>query len=175
MAEENVTPVAGKEPPPASPIAKPRASTLKLKPVIRKPTLGAPAPGKLSVHPELKLPTQPPASKSEPNATPAPEQQGGRAMEQLKSVTQKLKGVTQEIPQQAILHKTGIIADQDLTEAQKQASKSRTARISLSDALGVAPVHNDCSSSSCGGVGCRAAVSVCGSRSLSNAYAAQDA
>jgi hypothetical protein len=64
-------------------------------------------------------------------------------MEQLKSVTQKLKGVTQEIPQQAILRKTGIIADQDLTEAQKQASKSRTARISLSDALGVAPVQNE--------------------------------
>ena len=51
--------------------------------------------------------------------------------------------MTQQIPQQAILHKTGIIADQDLTEAQKQASKSRTARISLSDALGVAPVQND--------------------------------
>ena len=57
--------------------------------------------------------------------------------------SEKLKGVTQQIPQQAILHKTGIIADQDLTEAQKQASKSRTARISLSDAIGAAPVQND--------------------------------
>ena len=64
-------------------------------------------------------------------------------MEALKSVTQKLKGVTQPIPQQAILHKTGIIADQNMTEAQKQASKSRTARISLSDAMGVAPVKNE--------------------------------
>lgn len=64
-------------------------------------------------------------------------------MEQLKTVTQKLKGITQQIPQQAILHKTGIIADQDLSEAQKQAAKSRTARISLSDALGVAPVKNE--------------------------------
>ncbi len=91
----------------------------------------------------MKLPTQPPAATSAPAAAPAPEQQGGGAMEQLKSVTQKLKGVTQEIPQQAILRKTGIIADQDLTEAQKQASKSRTARISLSDALGVAPVQNE--------------------------------
>ena len=64
-------------------------------------------------------------------------------MEQLKSVTQKLKGITQQIPAQAILHKTGIIADQGLTEAQKQASKSRTARISLSDAIGAAPVQNE--------------------------------
>ena len=55
-------------------------------------------------------------------------------------MTQKLKGITQEIPAQAILHKTGIIADPALTEAQKQASKSRTARISLADAIGVAPV-----------------------------------
>jgi hypothetical protein len=64
-------------------------------------------------------------------------------MEQLKTVTQKLKGVTQQIPQQAILHKTGIIAVQDVSEAQKQAAKSRTARISLSDAIGVAPVNNE--------------------------------
>ena len=143
MAEENVTPVAGKEPPPANPLAKPRASTLKLKPVIRKPTIGATALGKPGIRLGMKLPTQPPAATSAPAAAPAPEQQGGGAMEQLKSVTQKLKGVTQEIPQQAILRKTGIIADQDLTEAQKQASKSRTARISLSDALGVAPVQNE--------------------------------
>ena len=143
MAEENVTPVAGKEPPPANPLAKPRASTLKLKPVIRKPTIGATALGKPGIRPGMKLPTQPPAATSAPAAAPAPAQQGGGAMEQLKSVTQKLKGVTQEIPQQAILRKTGIIADQDLTEAQKQASKSRTARISLSDALGVAPVQNE--------------------------------
>ena len=143
MAEENVTPVAGKEPPPANPLAKPRASTLKLKPVIRKPTIGATALGKPGIRPGMKLPTQPTAATSAPAAAHAPEQQGGGAMEQLKSVTQKLKGVTQEIPQQAILRKTGIIADQDLTEAQKQASKSRTARISLSDALGVAPVQNE--------------------------------
>ena len=143
MAEENVTPVAGKEPPPANPLAKPRASTLKLKPVIRKPTIGATALGEPGIRLGMKLPTQPPAATSAPAAAPAQEQQGGGAMEQLKSVTQKLKGVTQEIPQQAILRKTGIIADQDLTEAQKQASKSRTARISLSDALGVAPVQNE--------------------------------
>ena len=140
MADDNVNLVAGTEPPPANPISQPRASTLKLKPVIRKPTIGG-ATGlpKPSVRPGMKLPTQPPAA---PAAAPAGQPQTG-AMEQLKSVTQKLKGVTQEIPQQAILRKTGIIADQDLTEAQKQASKSRTARISLSDALGVAPVQNE--------------------------------
>ena len=142
MADDNLKPVAGSEPPPANPIARPRASTLKLKPVIRKPTIGATGTTKPAVRPGLKLPTQAPAAKSEPAAASAEQPQGG-AMEQLKSVTQKLKGVTQEIPQQAILRKTGIIADQDLTEAQKQASKSRTARISLSDALGVAPVQNE--------------------------------
>ena len=143
MADDNLKPVAGSEPPPASPIAKPRASTLKLKPVIRKPTIGgATGLAKPGIRPGMKLPTQPSAAKGEPAAAPAEQPQAG-AMEQLKSVTQKLKGVTQEIPQQAILRKTGIIADLDITEAQKQASKSRTARISLSDALGVAPVQNE--------------------------------
>ena len=64
-------------------------------------------------------------------------------MEALKSVTQKLKGITQQIPAQAILHKTGIIADGAVSDAQKQAAKSKTARISLSDAMGVAPVKNE--------------------------------
>ena len=40
MAEENMTPVSGTEPPPASPIATSQGATLKLKPVIRKPTIG---------------------------------------------------------------------------------------------------------------------------------------
>ncbi len=141
MADDNVNPVAGTEPPPANPISQPRASTLKLKPVIRKPTIGgATGLAKPGIRPGMKLPTQQPSAA--PAAAPAEQPQAG-AMEQLKTVTQKLKGVTQEIPQQAILRKTGIIADQDLTEAQKQASKSRTARISLSDALGVAPVQNE--------------------------------
>ena len=143
MADDNLKPVAGSEPPPANPIVKPRASTLKLKPVIRKPTIGATGITKPAIRPGLKLPTQTAAAKSSPAEVSAEKPQGGGAMEQLKSVTQKLKGVTQEIPQQAILRKTGIIADLDITEAQKQASKSRTARISLSDALGVAPVQNE--------------------------------
>ena len=66
-----------------------------------------------------------------------------KPMEALKSVTQKLKGITQEIPQQAILHKTGIIAEGGASEAQKEAAKHKTARISLSDAMGVAPVKNE--------------------------------
>ena len=66
-----------------------------------------------------------------------------KPMEALKSVTQKLKGITQEIPQQAILHKTGIIAESGVSAAQKEAAKHKTARISLSDAMGVAPVKNE--------------------------------
>ena len=145
MAEENMTPVSGTEPPPASPIATSQGATLKLKPVIRKPTIGGagarPAIKPVGVKPQAPEPS---AGLAAPAAGPAaPATEGGGAMEQLKTVTQKLKGVTQQIPQQAILRKTGIIADQDLSEAQKQAAKSRTARISLSDALGVAPVHNE--------------------------------
>ena len=136
MAEENMTPVSGTEPPPANPLARPRASTLKLKPVIRKPTIGGTGAARPTIKPGMKLPTQ------APDKVVSAQSEVG-AMEQLKSVTQKLKGVTQQIPQQAILHKTGIIADQDLSEQQKQAAKSRTARISLSDAMGVAPVQNE--------------------------------
>ena len=66
-----------------------------------------------------------------------------KPMEALKTVTQKLKGITQEIPQQAILHKTGIIAESGASVAQKEAAKHKTARISLSDAMGVAPVKNE--------------------------------
>jgi hypothetical protein len=73
------------------------------------------------------------------------------ALNALKAVTQNLKAVTQNLngaapaTQQAVLHKTGIIADpaKEMTEAQKQAAKSKTARISLSEAVGVAPVKNE--------------------------------
>ena len=66
-----------------------------------------------------------------------------KPLEALKTVTQKLKGITQEIPAQAILRKTGIIADGVMSDAQKEAAKHKTARISLSDAMGVAPVKNE--------------------------------
>jgi len=72
---------------------------------------------------------------------PKPEQP--KPLDALKAVTQNLKSITSPIPQQAILRKTGIIADAEMTAAQKQAAKSKTARISLSDAMGVAPVKNE--------------------------------
>lgn len=204
MAEEvEMTPVAA-EPPKADPLAKPavpKASTLKLNPVVRKPAPGAalrpglklpPKPGATvsALKPGLKLPPKPGAtvsalkpgiklppkpvihklgstiaaaplpkpvtpiaSSSAPVAaaesaapvTEAPKSvaETPKPLEQLKSVTQKLKGITQQIPQQAILRKTGIIADAAMTEAQKEAAKHKTARISLSDAMGVAPVKEE--------------------------------
>lgn len=151
MAEETANPISAAKPPVSNPMASAttvHASTLKLKPVIRKPTIGgATAVGR----PGVRLPTaggKPglrPTAAAKPAAAPAAPapDTAPSAVDQLKSMTAKLKGITQQIPAQAILHKTGIIADQDLTEAQKQASKSRTARISLSDAMGVAPVKNE--------------------------------
>ena len=169
MAEEKRSPISAPQPPAINPLGAAtaaHASTLKLKPVIRKPTIGGglkpglKLPTQTGLKPGLKLPTQTalrrPTLGAAPAAAPAPAAPAAPApaaapaapapadsMEQLKSVTQKLKGITQQIPAQAILHKTGIIADQGLTEAQKQASKSRTARISLSDAIGAAPVQNE--------------------------------
>ena len=89
-----------------------------------------------------KLPTVEAQSISREAVTP-PDAEIPKPMEQLKSVTQKLKGITQQIPQQAILRKTGIIADAAMSEAQKEAAKHKTARISLSDAMGVAPVKDE--------------------------------
>lgn len=139
MAENNASPISAAKPPVANPMKSPtsvHASTLKLKPVIRKPQAGGTSALK---RPVINRPGAPAAAP----AAPAPAEAAPSAMEQLKGMTQKLKGITQQIPAQAILHKTGIIADQDMTEAQKQASKSRTARISLSDAIGVAPVKSE--------------------------------
>lgn len=142
MAEENNSSIEASKPPAMNSIAgsaSSQAATLKLKPVIRKPVIGG-------AKPALKMPSKPslaaaPAAPAAP-AKPA-EASTASPIEQLKSMTQKLKGVTQQIPQQAILHKTGIIAEQQLTDAQKLASKSRTSRISLSDAIGASPVQNE--------------------------------
>ena len=135
------------------------------KPVIRKPgaTVAA-APLPKPINPvataaatPLPKPTKPVAVDAQgvgklPTVSATTIERGGAApdvsalpkpMEALKSVTQKLKGITQEIPQQAILHKTGIIAEGGASEAQKEAAKHKTARISLSDAMGVAPVKNE--------------------------------
>lgn len=137
MAEETLSSIEAPKPPAVNPIsgaASAHAPTLKLKPVIRKPVIGG-------AKPALKMPSKPaPAAAPQAAAPAAPE---AAPVEQLKTITQKLKGVTQQIPQQAILHKTGIIAEQQLTDAQKMASKSRTSRISLSDAIGASPVQNE--------------------------------
>ena len=212
MAEETtMSPITAAEPPKANPLAKPaaaHASTLKLKPVIRKPAVpgadaaaGALRPGlklppkpglataglKLppkpgaaaALRPGVKLPVKPvirkpgeavpapsvpvaaaekpvppveaavpelksvespapaaPAAAAQPTAVP-------ETVDALKLATQSLKSTTAPIPAQAILRKTGIVADQELSEAQKQAAKSKTSRISLSEAIGAAPVKNE--------------------------------
>lgn len=144
MAEETLSPISSAKPPVANPITPAgsgEAATLKLKPVLRKPTPGGAPTLNIPVKPVVRAPiNQPVPPPAAPKAPDVP-----KALDQLKSVTQKLKGVTQEIPQQAILRKTGIISDQAMTEAQKQASKARTARISLSDAFGAAPVKESSS------------------------------
>jgi len=124
-------------------------SGLKLppKPVIRKPgatVLAKPLPKPVAVDVQGvgKLPTVGAEAVARTDATPAVPQ-GPKPMEALKGATQKLKGITQEIPQPAILHKTGIIAEGPMSDAQKEAVKHKTARISLSDAMGVAPVKEE--------------------------------
>ena len=94
-------------------------STIKLKPVIRKPMIrkptigGAPKPAA-------------PAPAPTPAAPP-------------KKATQSLAAVSDQMPAQAVLRKTGIIAEGIITPAQQQAAKSKTSRISLESAIGVAP------------------------------------
>ena len=61
------------------------------------------------------------------------------AIEAAKKLTGSLKSVTGPIPVQAVLHKTGIIAEG--LPAENQAAKSKTSRISLNDAMGVAPTR----------------------------------
>lgn len=127
------------------------------KPVLPKPAVPAPAasaPAAAAPAPEVKTvdnPVATPFTKAVETAVPpppppppaAPQAPAAPAMEQLKAVTQKLKGVTQQIPAQAILHKTGIIADSAQSEAQKEAAKHKTARISLNEAIGAAPVKSE--------------------------------
>ena len=131
--ETNKSPISGTVPPRTNPLGARAGGTIKLKPVIRKPGAGA----------SPASPMLPPRPAAMPAAPQAAAKSATAPVEALKSVTQNLKSVTAPIPQQAILHKTGILADPGLTEAQKQASKARTARISLSDAMGAAPVQNE--------------------------------
>jgi len=108
------------------------------------PAAEAPKPASMPVDAQGvgKPPTVEAKAISRDDATPAASE-NPKPMEALKTVTQKLKGLTQQIPQQAILRKTGIISENEMSDAQKQAAKSKTARISLSDAMGVAPVKNE--------------------------------
>lgn len=125
-------------------------ATIIAKPVIRKPGEASAALPKPLPKPVVpvdaqgvgKLPTVEAKAMGREEATAAPVE-APKPLEALKSVTQKLKGLTQPIPAQAILHKTGIISEAAQTEAQKEAAKHKTARISLSDAMGVAPVKSE--------------------------------
>ena len=107
--------------PAASPSPSSGISTIKLKPVIRKPQIHKPVIG---------------GSKPAAPAAAAP-------AAAVKKATQNLKAVTGPIPMQATLRKTGIIAEGILTPAQQQAAKSKTSRISLESAIGVAPATKE--------------------------------
>ncbi len=96
-------------------------STIKLKPQIRKPMIRKPTIGG----------TPKPAA---PAPAPAP-----AAAAPSKKATQSLAAVSEQMPAQAVLRKTGIIAEGIITPAQQQAAKSKTSRISLESAIGVAP------------------------------------
>ena len=131
-------------PKPVTPVAAPAADAASATPAT-PPAAEAPkpaAPVSVDAQGVGKLPTVEAKAIARDAVTP-PAVELPKPMEQLKSVTQKLKGITQQIPQQAILRKTGIIADAAMSEAQKEAAKHKTARISLSDAMGVAPVKDE--------------------------------
>ena len=129
-----ITPEEGGTPPPkvapsaATTVAS--APTVKLKPVIRKPLIRKPVIG------GAKPVTLKPATGAPPAPAAVPE---AAAAAEPPKVSPGVKSVTGPIPAQAILHKTGIIAEGILTPAQAQAAKTKTSRISLESAIGVAP------------------------------------
>ena len=101
-------------------------STVKLKPVIRKPMIRKPTIGgapKPAAAPAPAAPAAPAAAPAAPS----------------KKATQSLAAVSEQMPAQAVLRTTGIIAEGIITPAQQQAAKSKTSRISLESAIGVAP------------------------------------
>ena len=120
----------------ASPLPKPvvsAAASANPAPAAPAPAAPAPAPAAPAPAPAAAAPAAPASAAGD----------GMKPLSVLKTITQTLKGITQEIPAQAILRKTGIIAEGAMSEAQKEAAKHKTARISLSDAIGVAPVKNE--------------------------------
>ena len=109
----------------AAPAAPKPAATIRLKPVIRRPMIRKPG-------------TPAPVAPAAPSPAADPVQAAKKA-------TGTLKSITGPIPAQAVLKKTGIIAESGvaegiLTPVQAQAAKSKTSRISLESAIGVAPV-----------------------------------
>ena len=145
-----VVPVAAAKPTSAADPVVPTPAAAPVAPVAAVPPASAEKPAAPAAAKPIavdaqgvgKLPTVEAKAVARDDTAPAVSD-NPKPLEALKSVTQKLKGITQEIPQQAILRKTGIIADSAMTDAQKEAAKHKTARISLSDAMGVAPVKNE--------------------------------
>ena len=135
--EVEMTPITpeegGVEPPKVTPSAAVAAAapTVKLKPVIRKPLIRKPVIG------GAKPVTLKPATGTPPAPAAVPEAAAPAA--EAPKPAPAVKPVTGPIPAQAILHKTGIIAEGILTPAQAQAAKTKTSRISLESAIGVAP------------------------------------
>lgn len=126
VAPFNAVTTAGKASPETPAAAHPSGvSTIKLKPVIRKPMIHKPTIGGT---PKPVTPVAPaPADAAAAPAAPS------------KKATQSLAAVSDQMPAQAVLRKTGIIAEGIITPAQQQAAKSKTSRISLESAIGVAP------------------------------------
>ena len=133
-----ITPEEGGVPPPkvtpAAAVGAASAPTVKLKPVIRKPMIRKPVIGgakPVALKPAVGTPP-PPAAVPEAAAPKADAEAKPAAAPQLKSITSPIAA-------QAILRKTGIVAEGILTPAQAQAAKTKTSRISLESAIGVAP------------------------------------
>ena len=129
-----------------APLPKPIVGAPTVAPAAKPAAAEAAAPKPVAVDAQGvgKLPTVEAKAIDRAAVSAAPDlSKNPSPMAALKSVTQKLKGITQQIPAQAILKKTGIIDDGAMSESQKEAAKHKTARISLSDAMGVAPVKNE--------------------------------
>ena len=140
--EPEMTPISPEEAgvekkPEAAPSAHPGVSTIRLKPVIRKPMIRKPIVGG-APKPPAPAPAAPAPAPAAAAAAPAADPLK-KTTANLKKATQSLGAVTGPMPAQAVLRKTGIIAEGIITPAQQQAAKSKTSRISLESAIGVAP------------------------------------
>lgn len=144
MSDETVlTPITPEEgasaPPKVTPPAATAAAsapTVKLRPVIRKPLIRKPVIGgakPVTLKPATGVPPPPAAVPEAAAAAPAATAPAANP------AGPQLKAITSPIAAQAILRKTGIVAEGILTPAQAQAAKTKTSRISLESAIGVAP------------------------------------